>query len=635
MQLRYISVPALIAAAAGDPWAIDKSLQVGRPAQVSDLAEAFHGAGRCTTDAGEAFDEARRRFEAAWNHENGEHPINDAAEVQRVVQSLGAQSLQLPKIGVDLENIAAALAEAQRAASGQIATLEGQLQKLDDLIGQAVELEKDPSLTAEDRSALNSLIDHCEQDAIDDTKAALGQLVSIRNGYSDDLHKSLNNLRTEGYDPAALSGVDSDDAAPPSGQQNDQLRDLRQVTDQGVLDQMAKIRAAQEALNKAMSALYTRGPGSPEGQAAAQSLPKLRADLAHALDDLGKIPDYTGIDPASVSVTPDGHFLFNRTVNGQQVQVSGQLKNGTGEFFDQATGTYYTFNDGKLTGMRTPDPGQVEATPEPLFTAITLAVGGPEIKAGGEAAWQGLKALFTRVGASGLDGLTSENLLSRAMTAAEIRAQIVAEDPLRARTLGGIPVAGTHPVPPPWVGHTPPAGPGGNILVDHPPAAGAPLGPQPVVGPAHPQPPNSPLFDGYRPIAPGPQFARPDGTLIYPDDSLPTRPYAVTGTVVPNVTLPRGTLLERFGYPGGAYLAPDGTPFAELALPPGSAVKPLFQYVVDDPAALPPGWRIEQSEVAPWFEQPGGGQQYRIIKPDGRNGTVEDLQQFGVLRRTW
>jgi hypothetical protein len=109
MQLRYISVPHLIAEAGGDPWAINKSLQAGRPAQISDLAQAFHDAGQCTTESSTAFAEARRRFEASWNRKNGGHPINDSAEVQRATQSLRAQAAQLPKIGVDLENIAAAL----------------------------------------------------------------------------------------------------------------------------------------------------------------------------------------------------------------------------------------------------------------------------------------------------------------------------------------------------------------------------------------------------------------------------------------------------------------------------------------------------------------------------------------------
>ncbi|MGV7258603.1 putative alpha/beta hydrolase, partial [Mycobacterium kansasii] len=51
MQLRYVSVPLLIAEAGGDPWAINQSLQAGRPAQISGLAEAFHAAGRCTAEA--------------------------------------------------------------------------------------------------------------------------------------------------------------------------------------------------------------------------------------------------------------------------------------------------------------------------------------------------------------------------------------------------------------------------------------------------------------------------------------------------------------------------------------------------------------------------------------------------------
>src|ERR1700753_2019913 len=121
MQLRYISVPALIAAAGGDPWAITKSLQAGSPLQISNLAEAFHSAGRCTTEAGNEVEQARHRFHAAWDHQNGDHPLHHSDHVPRGTKSLGAQSLQIPKIGTALENIAASLAEAQKAAAGQIA----------------------------------------------------------------------------------------------------------------------------------------------------------------------------------------------------------------------------------------------------------------------------------------------------------------------------------------------------------------------------------------------------------------------------------------------------------------------------------------------------------------------------------
>jgi hypothetical protein len=279
MHLRYINIGLLVAEAGGDPWAINKSLQIGRPAQISDLAEAFHAAGVCTTEANAAFDEARRRFEASWNHENGDHPINDADEVQRVVKSLGWQSLQIPKIGVDLENIAAALAEAQRDAGRQIATLEGQLQQLDDLIGQALHREKEPDVSAEAISDLNALISAMEDQAVEDTKDALAQLQSIRKGYSDGLSNSLKNLRTEGYDPAPIKALDSDASPDPTPAQITALGNLRQIINQAVVDQMTKVRAAQEALKNAVTTLYTKGPGSPEGEAAAQSIPSSKPTL--------------------------------------------------------------------------------------------------------------------------------------------------------------------------------------------------------------------------------------------------------------------------------------------------------------------------------------------------------------------
>lgn len=237
MRLRYVSIAALVAEAGGDPWATNQSMQAGHPAQISQLAEAFHAAGRCTIESSNAFDEARRRFEASWNRENGENPINDSAEVRRVSKSLGAQSLQLPKIGVDLENISAALAEAQRTGAVLISTLEGQLRELDNEIGQAVQLERDVHLTDADRSALDALISRLEQQAIDDTKSALGQLVSLRDGYSDYLQRATATLRIDGYDPAAIHGLD---AVPPIPAPDTKPEDVKQWWDS--LSQQQKSR---------------------------------------------------------------------------------------------------------------------------------------------------------------------------------------------------------------------------------------------------------------------------------------------------------------------------------------------------------------------------------------------------------
>jgi hypothetical protein len=220
VQLRYISVPLLIGEAGGDPWAVNQSLQTGRPAQISGLAEAFHAAGRCTAESSRSFDEARRRFEASWNREGGEHPINDSAEVQRTVKSLGAQSEQLPKIAVNLENIAAVLAAAQKAGAAQISTLEAELQQLDGLIGQAVEAEKNPALTAKERQQLDAYITGREEDAIRDTKSSLQQLNSIRDDYAKTLHQAQasGNLGPQNAELAAeFKPADFGDGQGPPG----------------------------------------------------------------------------------------------------------------------------------------------------------------------------------------------------------------------------------------------------------------------------------------------------------------------------------------------------------------------------------------------------------------------------------
>ncbi len=634
--------------AGGDPWTINDTLQSGRPAQIADLAQAFHNAGQSTQEADNAFAEARSRVNA-WIRDNGQHPITDSAEVQRTIKALNLQAGQLPKIAADLENVAAALAQTQGTATGYINTLETRLQQLDDWIGQADAMikqdqnlleqaddEDDVDALEDDIDRLEQYINDCEREAIDDTKATLQWLQRIRDQYADGLKKAKANLRTDGYDPNTLLALDGEGRKPgdipPSGLESQQLADIRRVMNQAVVDQMAKVRAAQKAIDEAAAAAVKFGAGSPQADAALASLPQLKQNLATALNDLGKLPDYGNIDLDSLRSSADGHFLFGYTADGQPVQVTGQLKNGAGEIFDQGTGTYYTFKDGKLVGTRTPDPGQVEATSEPLFTAVTLATGVPELKAGGEAAIQGFKSLLERR-AVGLGGITSDNVIAQTLTQAELRAKL-AETELGAD-------AGGHaaPLPPAAAGdHPPPV-----LATDHPgpapthepPVAGEPVHPPapPIVEPPPPLPHDAPIFDGYHPHEPGPEFTNADGSLIYPDDTLPGHVYAVPGTVVPDAHLPAGTVMDRFGYPGGGWLSPDGVPFAERALPPESALKPYFQYVVEDPARLPPGWRIEQSQAAPWFRQPGGGIQYRIVDEFGETGNVAELEKWGFLKR--
>ena len=111
------------------------------------------------------------------------------------------------------------------------------------------------------------------------------------------------------------------------------------------------------------------------------------------------------------------------------MQASGKLTNGTGEVFDQAKQAYFTFKNGTLVGVRQLDPGRVTPDDELLFNAVALAVGAPEVavgvKAGGEAAVQGLKSLL---GGEGVAAQTraeapgyrfSDDLIPRSLPAAD------------------------------------------------------------------------------------------------------------------------------------------------------------------------------------------------------------------------
>jgi hypothetical protein len=211
VQLHNIDLGKLIAAAGGDPWKVNATIQIGSPADISDLAQAFHQAGQSAGESERSYQDALRRFQASWNHHNGQHPINDCAEVQRVQQNLGKQSAQLPKIAGDLENIAAALAEAQCSCATLISSLDSQLHAIDDQIG-----EDERHLTGHELqdASLYQQIANLDVEAIDDTRSTLAQLLSIRAGYSDYLGRSLATLRTDGYDPATIQALDAAESPP-------------------------------------------------------------------------------------------------------------------------------------------------------------------------------------------------------------------------------------------------------------------------------------------------------------------------------------------------------------------------------------------------------------------------------------
>ncbi|MGB3474147.1 MAG: TNT domain-containing protein [Mycobacterium sp.] len=123
------------------------------------------------------------------------------------------------------------------------------------------------------------------------------------------------------------------------------------------------------------------------------------------------------------------------------------------------------------------------------------------------------------------------------------------------------------------------------------------------------------------------RFGTP-GSRIWPDnDGFPP------GYVPPPAQLPEGTIIDRFGSPGGRYLAPDGTPFADRSLAPELVGGEYIRYIVTA-EPLPPGWQIVEGPVEPFYGQipSPGSTQYMIVGPDGVRPTVQELIDGGVLR---
>jgi Tuberculosis necrotizing toxin len=67
-----------------------------------------------------------------------------------------------------------------------------------------------------------------------------------------------------------------------------------------------------------------------------------------------------------------------------------------------------------------------------------------------------------------------------------------------------------------------------------------------------------------------------------------------------------GTRIDRYGYEGGTFLSPEGTPTWMRSLAPGTTAKPYNIYEVTRPI------EVQSGRAAPWFGQVGQGTQYEL-----------------------
>ena len=89
------------------------------------------------------------------------------------------------------------------------------------------------------------------------------------------------------------------------------------------------------------------------------------------------------------------------------------------------------------------------------------------------------------------------------------------------------------------------------------------------------------------------------------------------------IVLRPGTVIDRFGSPGGNFHAPADASYMGRAVPYDRLKMAYYRYQVVKPL------RVAAGKAAPWFDQPGGGIQYKTSK------RVSDLVASGYLKQVW
>jgi len=89
------------------------------------------------------------------------------------------------------------------------------------------------------------------------------------------------------------------------------------------------------------------------------------------------------------------------------------------------------------------------------------------------------------------------------------------------------------------------------------------------------------------------------------------------------VRLRPGTMVDRFGHPRGRFLAPAEASYMGRSVPYDRLKMPYHRYTVVRPL------RVAAGMSAPWFDQPGGGIQYKTDRP------IQALLDQGYLRSAW
>lgn len=125
------------------------------------------------------------------------------------------------------------------------------------------------------------------------------------------------------------------------------------------------------------------------------------------------------------------------------------------------------------------------------------------------------------------------------------------------------------------------------------------------------------------------RYILPDGSLRYPGNEGAVPGSRVVFTDPSEFLRNYGDLLDRMGGDGGSFFTLTDTPFEARALPGSNLAGDFTTFRIAD--SLPDGIRIEVSEVAPAFGQPGGGLQIQFVDDAHGALSVESLADRDIV----
>ncbi|MFI6369266.1 alpha/beta hydrolase [Nocardia sp. NPDC050630] len=203
-KLSVLSVSELTKAAGGDPWQLQDQLLAGKPFQISTMAEAFHRSGSHAGEADSTFDQARAHFQNAYISGDRTDVIDDSPIVNDAKSRLHESADALAKIGTGLEEIAAALANAQNMTHPPIDALNHELTELES------EYLRLPRRSGKMQNEFPTPgLSEVQQTAAAAVAATYRQMQGVVAGYEDTLDAQMKDFEATGY----LPPVQLEDAA--------------------------------------------------------------------------------------------------------------------------------------------------------------------------------------------------------------------------------------------------------------------------------------------------------------------------------------------------------------------------------------------------------------------------------------